>query len=89
MGRWDKLLTKARKALTNLTFDEVCLLPEMAGFLRKRSSGSHVWYRHPDIQVPRDAGISLQEGKNGKAKAYQVRQLLDRIDDYGLGSKED
>jgi hypothetical protein len=36
-----------------------------------------------------DAAISLQEGKDGKAKAYQVRQLLDRIDDYGLGPKED
>ncbi len=89
MGRWEKLLAKARTAPTNVTFEEVCRLAEMAGFIRKRSSGSHVWFRHPEIPDGRDAGISLQEGKNGKAKAYQVRQLLARVDDYCLGPGEE
>jgi hypothetical protein len=42
-----------------------------------RQSGSHVVYRMPWAGDPR---VNLQDDGGGKAKAYQVRQLLSAID---------
>lgn len=44
--------------------------------------GSHRIYRHatmPDLPL-----INLQEGGAGKAKPYQVHQVLAIVDTYGL-----
>jgi len=87
MSSWSKLLNKAQNQPTNLRFDELCEceLAQLAGFEPKRQRGSHDWFKHPSISDFRDAGISLQRGRDGKAKVYQVTQLLNKIEYYGLG----
>ena len=42
-----------------------------------RRSGSHHVFK---VRWPGDPRVNLQEAQNGKAKAYQVRQLLQAID---------
>ena len=46
-------------------------------FGEPKVKGSHHCYKKPWEGDPR---VNIQEGKNGKAKAYQVRQVLDSID---------
>jgi hypothetical protein len=78
-----KLYEKARNSPNNLAFAELCALARAVGFVpRKRTGTSHEVFKHPNIK-----GVSsllpLQE-VSGKAKPYQVRQLLDIIEEYSL-----
>ena len=75
----DKLEAKARHSATNFHFADLCRLAECYGFEFVGQRGSHHKYRHPKHPAYR---MNFQEDK-GKAKAYQVRQLLAFIDDYG------
>ena len=84
MTEWEKLLEQARNSPNNTRFADACKLAELAGFIRMRQKGSHIWFFHPKINNYFDRGISLQEGNNGKAKAYELRQLLSRIERYNL-----
>ena len=81
MPDFEKLIKKARNSPNNLDFDDACALAESAGFVeRKRTSGSsHRIYKHPEVREL----LNLQE-YNGKAKPYQVRQLLSLIEDLGM-----
>lgn len=89
MASWKKLLAKARRAPASLRFEEVCALAEKAGFVLRRSNGtSHCVYKHPAIHDVSDSLCNFQSD-DGKAKAYQVRQLLDRIDAWQLGPSEE
>ena len=73
MGRFEKLVQRATEAPGNLRFSDLCALAEMAGFIFDRAAGSHKIYKHP-------AGFMMNfQDVNGKAKPYQVRQLLDFI----------
>ena len=49
-----------------------------------RRSGSHHVFRTP---WPADPRVNLQEAGGGKAKAYQVRQLLDAVERLELMSR--
>lgn len=89
MASWKKLLAKARRSPANLRFSEVCSLAEKAGFVQRKSSGtSHRVYKHPAIQDALASLCNFQDD-DGNAKAYQVRQLLGRIDEYQLGPAND
>lgn len=60
-------------------FSELKRMVEAFGFSLDRIAGSHHIYSHPDT----DKNLNLQpEGK--LAKPYQVRQVLDMIEEYGL-----
>lgn len=75
-----KLLKKARQKPGNFDFKELCRLVECFGFEFAREKGSHRIYKSPG--EPRL--INLQPGKNGKAKPYQVKQVLKIIEErYG------
>jgi hypothetical protein len=50
---------------------------------RKVGQGSHVRYVHLEILVT----TNFQPGKNGEAKAYQVRQFLAILRSHGLISE--
>jgi predicted RNA binding protein YcfA (HicA-like mRNA interferase family) len=78
-----KLYEKAKNSPNNIYFKELCRLAEKAGFQqRKQQSGtSHRIYTHPKLR--KEKPLSFQSD-GGKAKPYQVRQLLDLIDAYGL-----
>lgn len=43
----------------------------------RQSQTSHLVYKTPWVGNPR---VNIQEGKSGKAKAYQVRQVLEAIE---------
>lgn len=82
MGQIDKLIKKAKTSPTNLTFEELCHLAELAGFILRKGKGtSHRVYKHP---VHKNEMMNFQKGPSGKAKDYQVRQLVDCIDKYNL-----
>jgi hypothetical protein len=79
MSRKRKLFAKARRGAA-LSFDELALLATMFGFVLMRVSGSHHIFRCEGVAEL----LNLQNVK-GKAKDYQVRQLLALIEAYGLG----
>ncbi len=78
MAKCDKLLEKARNSPNNFSFAEICELAECNGFVFQRQSGSHVIYEHPTLGIENNRIVNFQNFK-GKAKAYQVRQLLKAV----------
>jgi predicted RNA binding protein YcfA (HicA-like mRNA interferase family) len=74
------LLKKAKANPKGLRFSEACALAEAFGWTLARSaSGSHRIYKRAGAMEL----VVLQEGANGKAKAYQVRQIIRLIDELG------
>jgi len=69
----------ARGTVSNVAFADMRNLVEALGFERRRVSGSHHIYAHPDIPEL----INLQDAR-GQAKPYQVRQILRLVERYDL-----
>jgi predicted RNA binding protein YcfA (HicA-like mRNA interferase family) len=84
VGRCDDIIKKARAAPGNLRFEEVLVLAECAGFVHARTKGSHHIFKRPGYMDT----MNLQPGENGKAKDYQVRQVLKIYDDLAHSSEE-
>jgi hypothetical protein len=66
---------------------EAKALAKQCGFVEDRQKGSHVVYHHPSAALIRNRyhrPLNLQEGADGKAKAYQVRQLLAMAEALGV-----
>jgi hypothetical protein len=78
-----KLLQKALASPNNLRFADVCGLAESFAFRLSRTSGSHHIFIHPDVREL----LNLQE-VHGRAKPYQVRQLLQLVERYNLSLGE-
>lgn len=76
MADCEKLLARARTSPKNVRFTEVCQLAECYGFTFARGDGSHRVYK-------RDGWPKVMnfQDDNGKAKPYQVKQLLNAIDE--------
>jgi hypothetical protein len=53
------------------------------GFEFDRQSGSHRIYRHPALRLR----MNIQP-EGGRAKLYQIRQLLDLVEAHGLKLRE-
>jgi predicted RNA binding protein YcfA (HicA-like mRNA interferase family) len=79
-----KLLQKLLSGSKNAQFSELTACAEAFGFRLARTSGSHHIYVHPDVPEL----ISLQSVK-GKAKPYQIKQLLQIIERYNLQMEDD
>jgi predicted RNA binding protein YcfA (HicA-like mRNA interferase family) len=75
----DKLLKKALSSPSNLRFEEICALAKGLGFHLSRINGSHHIFAHPAVREL----LNLQNVA-GKAKPYQVRQLLGLVERYNL-----
>jgi len=86
VGRDDKILAKMRSAPHDVPFDDV--LRVCASFFGEpRSRGtSHVVFKMPWAGDPR---VNIQRGHDGRAKAYQVRQVLEAIDKVTTGGGDD
>jgi hypothetical protein len=67
-----KLLERARRTPGALGFDEAVRLCRELGFEKVRQIHGHRIFRRPPAMRP----LNLQEGKRGRAKAYQVEGLL-------------
>ena len=74
-----KLLDKLLSGSRNIRFEEATRAAELFGFQLVRVSGSHHIFQHPGITEL----INLQNVK-GQAKPYQVRQLLQLVEQYDL-----
>lgn len=80
MGRCQKILQRARASPANLRFEEVCRLAECFGFQFARQRGtSHRLYKYPGW-----VGLLNFQNVNGQAKDYQVKQLLDTVEELHL-----
>jgi hypothetical protein len=79
MSRCDKILEKAKNSPNNLSFDELCYLAECNGFIWQRTSGSHNIYENSNLLPEQNRNLNFQN-VNGKAKPYQVKQLLRAIE---------
>lgn len=79
-----KLLQKVLNAQANVRFSEAQALVEAFGFRLRRVSGSHHIYGRTGIPEQ----INLQE-VGGKAKAYQIRQVLKLVERYNLQIEDD
>jgi predicted RNA binding protein YcfA (HicA-like mRNA interferase family) len=83
MGK-KKLLKKLLSGSKNIRFSEATAIAEAFGFKLDRISGSHHIFVHPDVSEL----VNLQEVK-GKAKPYQVKQLMKIIENHNLKMGED
>ncbi len=83
MDQREKLLNKALRDPKSLRFEELCQLAEYYGFKLSRTRGSHRMYKREGC-----ARLLNFQGVGGKAKSYQVRQLLDAIEELGLAKDE-
>ncbi len=76
------LYNKALNSPNNLSFKELCSLVEAVGFVFKRGKGSHKIYKNEKIKGL-EALVNIQNFK-GKAKPYQVKQVIGLIERFGL-----
>ena len=74
-----KLLQKLLSGSKNIQFSEAVAGAEMFGFRLQRINGSHHIFAHPEVSEL----VNLQD-VNGKAKPYQVKQLLQLVELYDL-----
>jgi hypothetical protein len=86
MARCEKLLTKAKNSPGNLRFEELCSLAKCYGWEKVGGSGSHRVYMNPSFGDTVGSLMNFQSVK-GKAKPYQVRQLLEAIDELINGEQ--
>jgi hypothetical protein len=77
MERIEKLVTASQQNPTNVRFsDLVKICDHYFGEARQKGTSHHV-YKTPWLGDPR---VNIQEGKGGKAKPYQVKQVLVAIE---------
>jgi predicted RNA binding protein YcfA (HicA-like mRNA interferase family) len=74
-----KLLQKILSGSSNIRFAEVVACAKSFGFQLDRVDGSHHIFIHPFVPEL----LNLQDVK-GKAKPYQIRQLLQLIETHNL-----
>jgi hypothetical protein len=80
MGRCRKIYERARASPANLRFEEACRLAECFGFQFARQRGtSHRIYKYPGW-----VGLLNFQSENGEAKSYQVKQLLEAVEELSL-----
>ena len=77
MAKLDDLIEQMRSSPQNVRFADACAVAN-AFFGQPRQQGSrHRVWKMPWAGDPR---VNMQESKGGKAKAYQVQQLLAAVD---------
>ncbi|MFN0012759.1 MAG: type II toxin-antitoxin system HicA family toxin [Phycisphaerales bacterium] len=74
------LLARIQFNRHNVRFRDLVRLAEALGFVHARTAGSHRIYIHP---VHTGAELNLQP-HGLDAKPYQVKQLLDLVEEYNL-----
>ncbi len=80
MPQRQKLLDKVARNPRNVAFTDFVRLVEGVGFIKTRQTGSHALYQHRDNPALK---LNIQPIGN-RAKPYQVRDLLEKIQGYNL-----
>ena len=78
------LIENAKNNPKGLRFSDLQKLCLCCGMLHDRTKGSHYVYKHANPSFT----ITIQELSDGKAKPYQVKQVIDLIELHNL-NKED
>lgn len=73
MGSLSKILERMRSAPQNVRYADLAKVCEHHFGEPRQQGTSHAVYKTPWQGDPR---VNIQCGKDGKAKAYQVRQVL-------------
>ncbi len=79
-----KLLQKLLSGSKNIRFSEAVACAEMFGFRLDRVKSSHHIFVHSEVPEL----VNLQSVK-GKAKPYQVKQLLELVERYNLQMEDE
>ncbi len=77
MAKIDDILTHMKREPKNVRFNELCKACDFYFGAARQSSGSHRIYKTP--WQGDDPRVNIQNDK-GKAKAYQVKQVLRAIE---------
>jgi len=83
MGKRIALYAELKKSKNNLRFERLCLIAESFGFRFRGGKGSHRIYVKKGIKEM----LNFQN-VGGKAKPYQVNQLLKVIENNNLIQEE-
>ncbi len=73
----DKLVERMRSAPNNVRFAELAEVCTHYFGAPRQNGTSHMVFKMPWAGDPR---VNVQQGKNGKAKCYQVGQVLQAIE---------
>ncbi len=76
MSKIEKIVKEMRKSPQNVRFSDLAALCSHYFGKPKNNGTSHHVYKTPWLGDPR---VNIQKGKGGKAKAYQVKQVLAAI----------
>lgn len=77
MAQIEKIIAAMGKSPTNVRFSDVVKVCDHYFGEARQQGTSHRVYKTP---WPGDPRVNIQKGKQGKAKAYQVRQVLAAIE---------
>lgn len=75
---WRKRLESIRRNPKDVRIEDLCQILERLGFEEVRRRGSHRIFRKPGVAYL----VNLQSTADGKAKRYQVEQVLELIDRF-------
>lgn len=80
MSRVEKLFDKliAGRSDANFHFDDLCTLLTKLGYDARKTKGSHIIFQRGS------SFLNLQPAAGGKAKAYQVRQVRQELQNLNL-----
>ena len=78
-----RYIDKWRENRKNVRFIDLLQVASAFGFKFKGRKGSHVVYSRCDLKK-----ILTFQDEGGKAKPYQVKQLIDLVDKYNLAEAE-
>jgi hypothetical protein len=87
-----ELLNRAWRNPGDLRFEEALKLASQLGFDKPRIRGSHHVMTHPKGALIRDVyprPLNLQKHSDGKAKAYELRQMLQMAVAMGIIATEE
>jgi hypothetical protein len=73
---FDKLIVGQSDA--NFPFDDLCILLTKLGYDARKTKGSHIIFQRGS------SFLNLQPAAGGKAKAYQVRQVRQELQNLNL-----
>lgn len=77
MAQVDRIVAAMRQTPNNVRFADLAKVCEYYFGEARQRGISHCVYKTP---WPGDPRVNIQEDKGGKAKAYQVKQVLAAID---------
>jgi hypothetical protein len=76
VAKTEKIIEQMRRSPRNVRFDDLAKVCDEYFGEPRQDGTSHKVYKTPWQGDPR---VNIQRGKDGNAKAYQVRQVLDAI----------